>query len=167
MESLKIRAYNVGFGDAFLISIPDRGKNGNTVIRTILIDVGNVLFGEGGRDDYFEPILKNLKSSIDGKAIDLFIMTHEHLDHVQGLFYGATHLDPPIDLPVRYSWLTASSEGDPYYERFPEAKRKRMAMISDYNDAHRFLMALMAEGQSIPDAARSLLINNNSKSTQK
>jgi len=44
MSALKVTAYNVKFGDAILVAVPE-GKRGSTVIRHILIDVGNVLAG--------------------------------------------------------------------------------------------------------------------------
>ena len=42
MDKLIVRAYNVGFGDAFLISFPDQVPGGETETRHILIDVGSV-----------------------------------------------------------------------------------------------------------------------------
>ena len=55
MSALRVRVYDVRFGDAILVSVPDRvGRR--TTIRHILIDVGNVLSGRGGDDAYFEPL---------------------------------------------------------------------------------------------------------------
>jgi hypothetical protein len=57
MEQLRIRAYNVLFGDAFLITIPERDENDTLTNRNILIDVGNAFRAEGSQNDVFEPVL--------------------------------------------------------------------------------------------------------------
>ena len=49
MSKLRVRAYNVRFGDAILVSVPEK-RGSREVTRTILIDVGNVLSGCGGED---------------------------------------------------------------------------------------------------------------------
>jgi len=167
MDSLRVRAYNVGFGDALLITVPDRSPSGATTLRRILVDVGNVYGGEGGRDTHFEPVLKSIKDTLDGNPVDLYVMTHEHLDHVQGLYYGATIMKPPILLGARNAWLTASAEGDEYYKRFPEAKRKRLALAENYQQIQRFLKALGATGREIPVATKSLMANNDPGETGK
>ena len=61
MDSLRVRAYHVGFGDALLIAVPDRGAGGATTLRHILVDVGNVQAGAGGDDACFEPVLKSIQ----------------------------------------------------------------------------------------------------------
>lgn len=115
MSALTVRMYNVGFGDAILVTIPDRHA-GEEVQRHILIDLGNLLASDA---TVFGPIAADLMSRTDGRNLDLYVMTHEHLDHVHGLKYLAEHGTP---LPVDYVWLTASA--DPRYGRkFPEAKR--------------------------------------------
>src|SRR3954447_1082013 len=98
-DKLRVRVYNVLFGDAILVSVPDRGPSGKTEQRHILIDFGNA-FVKGGRDDVFEPVMRDILAVLDGRPLDLYVMTHEHLDHVQGLYYTSTanHLD----VPVRY-----------------------------------------------------------------
>ena len=51
MDTLRVRAYNVRFGDAILVTVPDRDPaTDKTTTRHILIDVGNVLSKEGGDD---------------------------------------------------------------------------------------------------------------------
>lgn len=166
MDSLKVRAYNVGFGDAILITVPDRSASGATVLRHILVDVGNVQAGEGGKDAYFEPVLGSIQKTLAGKPLDLYIMTHEHLDHVQGLFYSA-NLEPPVILAARNAWLTASAEGDAYYKRFPEARRRQLALVEGYRQIVSFLKALNAAGQEIPLPVKSLMANNDHRVTEK
>ena len=114
MDSLRVRMYNVRFGDAILVSVPD-AENGVPTMRYILIDVGNALSKEGGRDFVFKPVIEDIRAMIGDASIDLYIMTHEHLDHIQGLFYGEVKESLPR-LPVKSAWLPASSEPG-YYDR--------------------------------------------------
>lgn len=46
MDKLRVRAYNVRFGDAILVSVPDKTSAGAKKTRHILIDVGNALGGK-------------------------------------------------------------------------------------------------------------------------
>ena len=68
--------------------------------RHILIDVGNVT-GHGGDVDVFKPVLEDIFRELDGQPLDLYVMTHEHMDHVKGLLYAQDKLgldsktDPP------------------------------------------------------------------------
>ena len=114
MEPLRVRLYNVRFGDAILIIVPDT-ENGVPKTRYILIDVGNALNREGGKDFVFKSVLEDIEATLNGAEIDLFVMTHEHLDHIQGLFYGVEK-ENLSKLPVNTSWLTASAE-EGYYDR--------------------------------------------------
>lgn len=66
MDTLRVRAYNVLFGDAILTSLPDRNPSGNVETRHILIDVGNVLFkAKGGADHVFKPVMENILEVLD------------------------------------------------------------------------------------------------------
>ncbi|HEX7312938.1 MAG TPA: hypothetical protein VF297_03410 [Pyrinomonadaceae bacterium] len=161
MDKLRVRVYNVRFGDAILVSVPDRDGS-KTVTRHILIDVGNVLSGVGGVDTVFEPVVRDVLKVLDGQPLDLYIMTHEHLDHVQGLFYA--HTKNPLDIPVNYAWLTASAEAD-YYTRFPDAKKRRIAALAAYDAMEKFLAASPETAREFPKMA-ALMVNNNPRSTE-
>lgn len=169
MDKLKIRAYSIRFGDAFLISVPDRGPGGVVETRHILVDVGNVLNKEGGRDDVFQPVVKNILEVLNGKALDLYIMTHEHMDHTQGLHYADVHYYPNEDLikklKVRYAWLTASSAED-YYDYHPDAKKKKLEMEEMYMAIQSYLSFLKASGEELPGPMVALMLNNNPRSTK-
>ncbi|HZI15731.1 MAG TPA: hypothetical protein VE153_35515 [Myxococcus sp.] len=141
METLRVRMYNVRFGDAILVSVPDRDPaTGETVVRHVLVDVGNVLAGEGGEDTVFQPVLEDVLSVLGGQPLDLYVMTHEHLDHVQGLLYAndACYGGALKErLKVRHSWLTASAAPD-YYERHPDAERQLQARRALYDTIARY-----------------------------
>lgn len=150
-ETLKIRMYNVRFGDAVLVTVPDRDPaTGKTTTRRILIDVGNVAktgrADDGGDDSVFEEVVADILNELGGQPLDLYVMTHEHLDHVQGLFYAATKC-PGLDLEHRFKvdhvWLTASAHPG-YYDTHAEAKKRKLEFDSMYMRLATFLQAAPA-----------------------
>ena len=159
MDLLRVRVYNVRFGDAILVSVPDRVRPGKTETRHILIDVGNVLGGEGGVDALFRPVVQNICDVLAGRPLDFYVMTHEHIDHVQGLPYAAEKLGLKLD--VQYAWLTASAAED-YYERHPEAKKRRLELLREYEAIASFLQAAPERETS---AIHALMANNNPRDT--
>jgi beta-lactamase superfamily II metal-dependent hydrolase len=161
MSTLRVRAYNVRFGDAILVSVPDRDAQGREETRHILFDVGNVLSGAGGVDDVFEPVIRDVLEELDGRPLDLYVSTHEHLDHVQGLLFASEQFG--LDLDVQHVWLPASAATD-YYDRFPSAKKRRLQLEQTFDQIQRYLDA--AEDQ--PSAlVHSLRLNNDYRSTAK
>jgi beta-lactamase superfamily II metal-dependent hydrolase len=147
MTDLIVRAYNVLFGDAILVSIPDRQRNGNEVVRHILIDVGNLL---ASKDDVFVPVVQDIADRTGGE-VDLYVMTHEHLDHVQGLL---TAKNNGVELSAKHAWLTGSAAED-YYERHEEAKKKRL----DFTETYK---GLVEQHSSASDPWLTMMIENNS-----
>ena len=85
-------------------------------------------------------------------------MTHEHMDHVQGLLYASEKLG--MELPVRQAWLTASAEPG-YYEKHEKARRKKLEALSAYQEADRFLAA----ASETADAMGPMLLNNDPRNT--
>jgi hypothetical protein len=158
MSTLRVRAYNVRFGDALLVSVPEKAGR-REVTRHVLIDVGNVLSGRGGDESVFEPVLRDVLRQLKGKPLDLYVMTHEHMDHVKGLPYAAAELG--LDLKARHAWLTASAAED-YYDHHAEAKKKRLELLDAYTVIKRYFAA-------DPDAetpwVRALLANNDPHKT--
>ena len=148
-EILTVYAYNVLFGDAILVEVPDGGRP-----RFILIDVGNARSGPGGED---QALLDTVDRIIDrtGGHIDLYIMTHEHLDHVQGLLLAKTK---GRDLHIDTVWMTSSASPN-YYEQHPEAEKKRLALL----EAEQAFRALLGASEQAGELAGVLAINSASK----
>src|SRR5262245_13827977 len=92
-------------------------------------------------------------------------MTHEHLDHVQNLFYGSTKTFPPGELEAKlkvdYAWLTASAAKD-YYDTHPAARKQKIAFLDAYARIKLHLQAAPPEGASRFDM---LMANNDPSST--
>jgi len=150
-DKLRVRLYNIRFGDAVLVTVPDNGTT-----RHILIDVGNVLSGKGGDDSVFKPVVEAIKGELGGKPLDLYVMTHEHMDHIQGLPFAKEKA--ALELGVGFAWTTASAAPD-YYDTHPNAKKKKLDALAAYDQIAAYL-------QAAPDKTlEGLMLNNNPRST--
>ncbi len=77
---IRVRMYNVGFGDSFLVSIPAPDRT-----LQILFDCGSHSGGPGPRkvEDVVRDVIADV--TVNGKPrIDVVIATHRHQDHVAG-----------------------------------------------------------------------------------
>lgn len=82
-NEIVVRMYNVGFGDAFLVTIPTSGGP-----RRILFDCGSIAQGPKPIKDVAAQIIADCTA--DGVAkIDVVVATHRHKDHVSGFAYDA------------------------------------------------------------------------------
>jgi beta-lactamase superfamily II metal-dependent hydrolase len=73
-----VRIYNVGFGDASLLTWDEAQEKKN-----IMIDFGNA---PAIKDEpYYTATLNDIKKITEGK-IDLLVCSHQHLDHYGGLY---------------------------------------------------------------------------------
>jgi len=159
MDKLRVRVYNVRFGDAFLISVPDRAKGGKPKTRHILVDVGNSQSGEGGINAVFEPVIRDVQRATKGRPLDLYVMTHEHMDHVQGPLCASRKFG--LDLRADFAWFTGSAAPD-YYEDHPDAKKK-LAEFADARDAIQRYLATSAD--AVPLGIQCLMAINNPQRT--
>lgn len=161
MNKLTVRLYNVRFGDGVLISVPDRDEAGDSLMRHILIDVGNAASTDGGENEVFTPVFQDILRILDGQPLDLYVATHEHMDHVQGPLWAAKHCfageDLAAKLNVQHVWLPASARPD-YYDTHPVAKKK----LDEASDAFFLTQkTLNASGEPVSEAVGVLLRNNN------
>lgn len=150
MSDLVVRAYNVGFGDAILVSVPEKARGRKEKTRHLLFDVGNLLAGDGNEDEVFTGVVQDIADRTGG-IVDLYVMTHEHLDHVQGLLAAKR---AGVELAARHAWLTGSAHPD-YYTTHAEAKLKKRSLELALEDAHRIV-------QAAPDPWLEMMIRNNS-----
>lgn len=173
METLRVRIYNVRFGDAILIAVPDAEK-GEPKLRHILVDVGNALSKPGGRDFVFKPILEDIQAELDGAPLDLYVMTHEHIDHIQGLYYGEVKEQLPR-LTVNTAWLTASAEEGYYSREWPTQDEHGNPMKTPakalaewetwYKAITQYTEARNAAGDLLPSLVSSMLLINDPNSS--
>lgn len=170
MDSLRVRVYNVRFGDAILISLPDAPPGASPELRHILIDVGNSLGTEGGQDTVFATVLHDVLHELDGRPLDLYVMTHEHLDHVQGLLHFQKKVLKEEKLKdllqVQHSWLTPSAHPNYYTpdtaEYNPRARERKHLVEAFLDEAERYFRAAPDEETSW---IRGLMAINNPRAT--
>ena len=169
-DILTVRVYNVRFGDAILVTVPDTDpRTGETRKRRILIDVGNAPkvagTGEGGQDEgIFEPVIADILKELGGDVLDMYVMTHEHLDHVQGLFYASaklTHLRLSEKLKVDRVWMTGSADPD-YYENHDDAKKQKLAYTTMYS---RIAYLIQSNQWFASHGLMEMAVNNDPNST--
>jgi beta-lactamase superfamily II metal-dependent hydrolase len=75
-EKVRIRMYNVGFGDCFLILLPGD--------RTMLVDAGFHMSGVGKfkGNELAQRVIADVKEMTGKERIDVVVATHRHQDHV-------------------------------------------------------------------------------------
>jgi len=93
-----VRMYNVGFGDAFLVTVPRRGRPWR-----MLVDCGVHMHGAGDHtlESIVEDIIDTVSADSDGPPrIDVVVATHRHRDHIAGFDNERWH-----DVEVGEVWL--------------------------------------------------------------
>jgi beta-lactamase superfamily II metal-dependent hydrolase len=83
---IRVRMYNVGFGDAFLVMIPDGSR-----VRRLLFDCGSIEASKTGgpMSDFVDKIIGDVTDSDGVARIDVVVATHRHKDHVSGFANAA------------------------------------------------------------------------------
>lgn len=88
-EKITLRAYNVGFGDCFLLTFHYADFK-----RRILIDFGSTSAPKNADSDYMEAIAEDIRDQCHdpgGTAkLDAVVATHRHRDHISGFASAAS-----------------------------------------------------------------------------
>jgi beta-lactamase superfamily II metal-dependent hydrolase len=109
-REVTVRMYNVGFGDAFLVTIPDGAS-----ARRILFDCGSIEAAEFAMPDVVERIIKDVTDTDNVPRIDVVVASHRHKDHVSGFGQSAWN-----DVQVKEVWMPWTE-----HPTDPEARRIR------------------------------------------
>jgi beta-lactamase superfamily II metal-dependent hydrolase len=139
--AIQIRGYVVGFGDCILLRLPDGPQ-----IRHILIDFGRAP-NDPSSVGRFSDIARDIEKQCNGK-IDLLVVTHEHLDHLEG-FYREREIFNRME--IERVWMSLPSHPD-YYTDFPKArlqKKLREGLSMFVREARRSGMAFHPTFQSL------------------
>ena len=149
--NVSVRVYNVRFGDCVLVSLGSTGGE-----KHILIDFGNapaMVRKKGGKNDVFGPIAADIAKRTGG-TIDLLIMSHEHLDHMEGFFSEKKVFDR---ITVKDVWMSLMSAPD-YYKRYPDCVPERKARLA----LNELAMRWNHQGRLswFPESVVSLIENN-------
>lgn len=148
---VRLRAYNVRFGDCVLVSLAS-GDNE----KHILFDFGNApssVRAQGGVNDVFKPIAEDIFKVTSG-TLDLLVMSHEHLDHMEGFLDQRKIFDK---MNVREVWMSVMSAPD-YYKRFRRCKPEKSARIALSQVADRWTQR--GYFSRLPEGTRALIANN-------
>ncbi len=101
-DQLRIRMYNVGFGDCFLVTVQRAGTRWR-----MLVDCGSHSQGQARPiEDVVTGLIADLKDEGDPK-IDVIVATHRHADHVSGFA-----LDQWTEVDVGEVWLSYVEDED-------------------------------------------------------
>jgi hypothetical protein len=146
---VRIRSYNVGFGDCFLLTFTyedDRARN-------ILIDFGSTKQSASGPAGGLVTIAKKISEDCGGK-LEMVVATHRHADHISGFggASGAIIRDLKPDLVVQ-PWTedpdlapdaTAPGASAPAGAADGAGLRAR-ALVASLSDMHALAAAALAE----------------------
>jgi beta-lactamase superfamily II metal-dependent hydrolase len=79
-NSVRVRMYDVGFGDGFVIFFPD-----GTRTRTLLLDCGSIASGAlGSIETVANRMVDDIELETGSRRIDVVVASHRHRDHVSG-----------------------------------------------------------------------------------
>jgi hypothetical protein len=88
-ERLELRAYNVGFGDCFLLSFVYAGNKR----KHLLIDFGMKPKPPAAEDDFALQIASDI-DRVTGGRLDAIVASHRHQDHISGFTTRKKEEDP-------------------------------------------------------------------------
>lgn len=115
---LRVRMYRVGFGDCFLLSVPN-GKGHSH----ILIDCG---VHSGGDIKTMPDVVADIASET-GSKLDVVIMSHAHRDHISGFASEAEAWKAFEVSEVWMPWLEDKS--DPQARKLADKRKALAAML--------------------------------------
>jgi beta-lactamase superfamily II metal-dependent hydrolase len=139
--AVTVRMYNVGFGDAFLLTFPGSPP------RKVLVDCGSHAAGPGPEPiaDVAARIVRDVTGADGVPHVDVVIATHRHRDHVSGF-------SSPVWKDVRVSevWMPWTEDpGDPDATKIRDAQGSGAAKLHE---------ALRLSGA--PDHVLELVVNS-------
>ena len=125
-NSVLVRMYNVGFGDCFLIEIPNTGDRPTR----ILIDCGSIAQGNLAMKKIVERIVEDIKDDDGVARISVVVCTHRHADHVSGFASESWR-----DVEVKEVWFPwTENPDDPAARTVRDAQSKlALALTSHWN----------------------------------
>lgn len=123
--AVRIRMYDVGFGDCFLMFLP--APDGRE--RKVLIDCGSFKAGRNALADVVGQVIADVTS--DGVArIDLLVVTHRHKDHISGF------ADPRWDVvEIGEVWMPWTESDEPEAREIARAQSALALALQSYGQS--------------------------------
>jgi beta-lactamase superfamily II metal-dependent hydrolase len=78
-DGVRIRMYDIGFGDCFLVFVPTTEG-----VKKVLVDCGSIKKHKKSTDQIVDQVLEDVTEDDGVARIDVVIATHRHKDHVDG-----------------------------------------------------------------------------------
>lgn len=156
-SSLRIRAYQVGFGDCVLLTFyyPKQRKEADRQ-RHILVDFGSTGLPEDTPKDQMDRVAADIKEQC-GDKLHIVVATHRHKDHISG-FATRESGDGPGDViaslmpdVIIQPWTEEPGADDPELPASKSTKKgkKQLAAIPEAGEPRKSLNALHV--QSLDD----------------
>lgn len=144
-SKLTLRAYQVGFGDCFLLTFHyDGGRD-----RNVLIDFGTKKKPKGYKGNVMVNVANDIKAVCGGK-LDVVVATHRHQDHISG-FTTTADGDGPGDIiksckvgAVIQPWTEHPDAKDPDLKP-PGVSVQSLAFARSLDSMHHFAEAVFTE----------------------
>jgi beta-lactamase superfamily II metal-dependent hydrolase len=150
-NGVTVRMYRQGHGDCFLVAFPRQGEG---TPYYVMIDCGykpgSQAFLDHGQS--IGEIVKHLHASCDGH-LDLAILTHEHQDHLNGLWKAnEPYFD---DFEIEETWVAWTE--DPENPLANELRKRHKDQLLGLLAARRDLALAAGEGDSAVSRLDALL----------
>ncbi|HEY6995794.1 MAG TPA: hypothetical protein VH397_18980 [Xanthobacteraceae bacterium] len=159
-KSLRIRTYQVGFGDCFLLSFNYDGDKK----KHVLIDFGTKALPKGAPKDMMLRIAKDIKEAV-GNDLVAVVATHRHQDHISGFQRSngkgsgdiIRGLKPKV---VVQPWTEqpdlAETATGPKLKRFGKGAKEHIAALANMHDIAAQVVEA-AQGGRLPKGMRARL----------
>lgn len=147
--TISIRAYDVGFGDCVLVRFPHKDRKGGRTGH-MLVDFGRAP-GKGGTTKVFPAIAADIEEQCHGH-LDVLVMSHEHLDHIEGFYHQRAVFDR---MKVDHVWMSLPSHPR-YYKDYPDAE----VLKKSRKQLREFAAHAAGRGLALAPAFESLVQNN-------
>jgi hypothetical protein len=152
VESARLRAYNVGFGDCLLLSL----TYDDATKRHVLIDFGSTERPTSAAPGHMKRIAENIAAETDNK-LDVLIATHRHADHISG--FGDSKAGPIIealrpDVVIQPWTEDPDLETDAREPAAAAAANGHAALRRSLSNMQAFAAGARAEGLRLRDAPK-------------
>jgi L-ascorbate metabolism protein UlaG (beta-lactamase superfamily) len=151
--SVTLRAYQVGFGDCFLLSFDYAGRRRT---RRVLIDFGTTSLPKGAGRKSMLDIARNIADVCEGR-LDAIVVTHRHKDHLSGFAGEAGEVIAALRPEVVIQPWTEDPDVAVDATRPTPHARFRMALAAMHDVATYALEEVLRNGQGFTKTVRDQL----------